>query len=124
MVSSQNWHVSASRVTTDFYNLFYHRFGAPTAADNAIFSDLTHVTQSSLPSNRTIPYYITGDMATSGNWSVGNGETLVFLVNGNLNGNLTIGELGTIQVAQVRLEDLRKIKKEEWVKEKAAENGG
>lgn len=32
LVSSTNWLVNASRTTTDFYQLFYNRFGAPTTA--------------------------------------------------------------------------------------------
>lgn len=90
LVSSTNWLVNESPATTDYYQLFYRRFGAPTTTDNDALSPLTAVSQ---PASRATPYYIVGDITTSGNWSVGNGQTLLFLVDGNL----TIG--GKINVS-------------------------
>ncbi len=81
LVSSKNWLANATRPTVNYYDLFYHRFSAPTATDNALFPNLLGVTK---PASRATPYYITGDMTTSGDWSVGAGENIVFLVNGNL----------------------------------------
>ncbi len=81
LVSSKNWLAQATRTTVNYYDLFYHRFGAPTATDNALFPSLLLVTQ---PASRSTPYYITGDMTTAGDWSVGSGQNIVFLVNGNL----------------------------------------
>ena len=100
LVSSKNWLADASRTTINYYDLFYHRFGAPTATDNALFPSLALVTQ---PASRSTPYYTTGDMATSGNWSVGSGQNIVFLVNGNLTigGNINITPNSTGFVAFV-----------------------
>lgn len=89
MVSSTNWLVQATRTMVNYYDLFYHRFGAPTITDNDLFPALNAVSQ---PASRTTPYYITGDMTTLGDWSVGSGQSIVFLVNGNLTigGNINI----------------------------------
>lgn len=89
LVSGKNWSVNATQSTVNYYDLFYHRFGAPTATDNATFGNLAAVTQ---PAGKATPYYITGDMTTSGNWTVGTGENIVFLVDGNLTigGNINI----------------------------------
>ncbi len=89
LVSSKNWLVNATRPTVNYYDLFYHRFGAPTATDNASFGNLAAVTK---PASKATPYYITGDMTTSGNWTVGSSENIVFLVDGNLTigGNINI----------------------------------
>ena len=88
-VSSKNWLANATRPTVNYYDLFYHRFGAPTATDNATFGNLAAVTK---PASKATPYYITGDMTTSGDWTVGSGENIVFLVDGNLTigGNINI----------------------------------
>ncbi len=67
LVSSKNWLVKATRVTVNYYDLYYHRFGGPTATDNALFPSLALVTK---PASRATPYYITGDMTTSGDWAL------------------------------------------------------
>ena len=91
LVSSANWLVNATRTTTDYYQVFYNRFGAPTTATtDPAFANLLAVTK---PPTSATPYYVVGDMTTSGTWSVGATDNIVILVNGNL----TIG--GPIQVA-------------------------
>jgi hypothetical protein len=86
-VSSPNWLANETYDTTDYYQVFHKRFGAPVDPD--IFSDQNAVTQ---PASRETPYYVVGDMATSGNWAVGDGEMIVFLVDGDLtiNGSINI----------------------------------
>lgn len=80
-VSSTNWIANATRNSVDYYDYFYRRYSSPTVTDNASFINLAAVTQ---PASRATPYYIDGDMTTSGDWSIGNGESVVFIVTGNL----------------------------------------
>ncbi len=82
LVSSQNWLINATNAVVNYYDFFYRRFGSPTTpTTEPAFSNLLAVTKP--PSSET-PYYVVGDMTTSGNWSVGTGESIVILVNGNL----------------------------------------
>jgi len=89
MASSENWLVNATRTAVDYYAFFFNRFGAPETTDNALFSNLSAVTK---PASRDTPYYISGNMQTSGVWSVGDGESIVFLVDGDvtIGGNIRI----------------------------------
>ncbi len=87
-VSSKNWLVNDTSPDTNFYQLLYTQFGgAPVVID--YFNPLSPITK---PEARTAPYYVTGNMTTSGVWTVGSGETLVFIIDGNLtvSGNVTI----------------------------------
>jgi hypothetical protein len=85
-VSSTNWLVNATNTVVNYYDFFYRRFGAPTTpTTEPAFSNLLAVTE---PPTSETPYYVVGDMTTSGNWNVGSGESIVILVNGNL----TIGD--------------------------------
>lgn len=86
LVSSKNWLANDSYPRTDYYQIMYKRFGGPTAVN---FNNET-ITQAT---SSATPYYATGDITTSGNWSVGDGESLIFLIDGNL----TIG--GKIQTS-------------------------
>lgn len=82
LVSGTNWQVNASRTTVDYYDYFYRRYGSPTTATtDAAFSNLSAVTQ---PTSSDTPYYVVGDMTTTGNWSVGAGESVVIIVDGNV----------------------------------------
>jgi len=92
-VSSRDWLVNETYPTVDYYEVFYRRFGAPTANDNGLFPSLSAVAK---PASRITPYYISGDMRTSGNWNVVNNETVVFLIDGNLiiDGNITVTGTG------------------------------
>ncbi len=82
LVSGTNWQVNASRTTVDYYDYFYRRYGSPTTATtDTAFSNLSAVTQ---PASSDTPYYVVGDMTTTGNWSVGAGESVVIIVNGNV----------------------------------------
>ncbi|MBI3559849.1 hypothetical protein HY087_01845 [Candidatus Gottesmanbacteria bacterium] len=78
-VSSKNWLASDSRPIVNYYELLWRRFGGGTTPDS--FPDLTAVAK---PASRTTPYYVAGDMTTSGDWVVGDGETVIFIVSGNL----------------------------------------
>ena len=87
IVSADNWQVNASRASVNYYDYFYRRFGAPTTPTTAApFDNLTAVTQpaSNCTASTCTPYYVVGDMTTSGAWSVGADERIVILVNGNL----------------------------------------
>lgn len=89
-VSSQNWLVNAANQTVNYYEYFYRRFGAPAEPDTtAPFDNLLSVTQ---PASRETPYYAVGDMTTSGAWTIGAGESVVIVLDGNLtiNGRITI----------------------------------
>lgn len=79
--SPNNWLVNETRSTVNYYDYFYRRYGSPTTTDNASFINLAAVEQ---PESRPTPYYIDGDMTTSGDWVVGDGENIVFIVTGNL----------------------------------------
>lgn len=93
LVSSGNWQVSGTKTTVDYYDYFYRRYGAPTVpTTNAAFSNLSAVTK---PASSATPYYIVGNMTTSGNWVVGTGESVVILVNGNLTIGGKINTTGT-----------------------------
>ena len=94
LVSSTNWLVNDTRATVNYYDLFYHRFGSPATADYT--NPVSPVAQ---PASRATPYYVVGDMTTSGNWSVGSGQNIVFLVNGNLTLGGRINITGTGFVA-------------------------
>lgn len=93
LVSSKNWLANQTNTTVDYYQLFYRRVGSPTTPD--IFADLTAVTK---PASRPTPYYVVGDMTTNGDWVVGNGESIVFLIDGNLTmgGNVNITGTGFV----------------------------
>ncbi len=95
VVSSTNWLANATRTTVNYFDYFYRRYGSPTTADNESFINLAAVEQ---PSSRATPYYIEGDMTTSGDWSVGNDESIVFIVTGNLTlgGNINITGTGFV----------------------------
>jgi hypothetical protein len=98
-VSSKNWLVKDTSPDTDFYQLMYRQFGgAPVTVDyiNPI-SPITQPPYKPDPNNPDIyiPYYVTGNMTTSGNWSVGDGKKLIFIVNGDLTINGKINLVGS-----------------------------
>jgi hypothetical protein len=101
IVSTDNWQVNTSRASVNYYDYFYRRFGAPTTpTTEAPFDNLTAVTQpaSNCTASTCSPYYVVGDMTTSGAWSVGTDERIVIIVNGNLtiNGRINITGNGFI----------------------------
>lgn len=101
LVSADNWQVNTSRATVDYYDYFYRRFGAPTVpTTGAPFDNLTAVSQpaSNCTASTCAPYYVVGDMTTSGAWSVGADERIVIIVDGNLtiNGRVNITNNGFI----------------------------
>lgn len=79
--SSKKWLVNESYSSTDWYSVFFNRFGNPTTPDYDCSLVPCTVTK---PASRATAYYVLGDMTTSGNWSIGDGQTIIFLVNGNL----------------------------------------
>lgn len=89
LVSSKNWLANNTHTAIDYYDYFYHRFDAPTLTDNALFVNLAAVSK---PASRSTPYYIDGDMTTTGDWTVTSGENIVFIVTGNVTftGNINI----------------------------------
>jgi hypothetical protein len=96
IVSSKNWLVNATRSTVDYYDLFYHRFNAPTETDNALFGNLISVDK---PATRATPYYITGNMTTApGGWTIDTNDSIIVIVNGDLTigGPITINGNGFV----------------------------
>lgn len=82
LISSTNWQVNTTRSRVNYYDFFYRRYGSPaTPTTDPAFDNPLAVTK---PLSSTTPYYVVGDMTTSGNWSVGSGESIVILVDGNL----------------------------------------
>lgn len=96
-ISREGWLVNTNRTRVNYYDYFYRMYGSPTSVTtDASFSNLLAVTQ---PPSSGTPYYVVGDMTTSGNWSVGNGESLVIIVNGNLTLGGRINSIGSGFVA-------------------------
>jgi len=96
LISSTNWEVNTSRSRINYYDFFYSRYGSPaTPTTDPAFDNPLAVTK---PPSSATPYYVVGDMTTSGNWSVGSGESIVILVNGNvtLGGRVNITGSGFI----------------------------
>lgn len=62
LVSSENWLANATRTSVDYYDYFYRRYGSPTTPST--FANLLAVTK---PASSATPYYVVGDMTTSGN---------------------------------------------------------
>ncbi|MBI4062289.1 hypothetical protein HY410_00030 [Candidatus Gottesmanbacteria bacterium] len=97
LVSSTNWFAQGTISGTNWYEYFRNRFGLANATtnDNALFPDIGALTK---PASREKPYYIQGNVATSGNWSVGDGEAIIVVVDGSLtiNGSITITGNGFI----------------------------
>jgi len=86
-VSSKNWLVKDPASTIDYYELFYRRFGgAPATVDwDHPISPIAQPAGRTEADGRTpIPYYVIGDMRTSGDWSIPDGKSIVFFVDGNL----------------------------------------
>ncbi len=94
LVSSANWLVNQAASSFDWYSYFFTKLGGPIATDS--FPTLNPFPK---PAPRAKPYYLVGDVTTEGNWTVGDGETLMFLVNGNLTINGSITTTGTGFVA-------------------------
>jgi hypothetical protein len=93
IISPTNWNANTTdRYATDYYHLFWSKFGGPTTPDfdaNDLASPLVQ------PASRESPYYAVGDVTTSGNWVVGDGEALLLLVEGNLTVAGRIQTVGT-----------------------------
>lgn len=95
-VSSRNWLTQETYLSTDFYQTFFRRFGSPPTDDNGLFPNLSAVAK---PASRFQPYYVSGDMRTTGDWNIGDGEQIIFLVNGNLTIGGNINLTGPLQRA-------------------------
>lgn len=82
LISSTNWQVNTSRSRINYYDFFYRRYGSPTTpTTNSAFANLTAVTK---PPSSATPYYVVGNMTTSGNWSIADGQTIIIIVDGNV----------------------------------------
>ncbi len=86
LVSSTKWLANQTHASMDYYQYFYHKLGAPTTQNYD-----PAVQGGAKPADSGV-YYVNGNMATSGDWSVGAGESIIFLVNGNLaiNGKINL----------------------------------
>lgn len=90
-VSSQKWLVNDQNASRTFYPYFFAKLGAPTTAD---YTDLTDpLPQPPYDATKKV-YYIKGDMTTSGTWTAGDDQNLVFLVDGNLTIGNTVNITG------------------------------
>lgn len=90
-VSTKNWLVTETQDSSDYYAIMYHRFGSPTTADYPGGTTFT-----SKIASRAEPYYVGGDLIVdTADWTVGNGETITVLVNGDLLLNKKINITGT-----------------------------
>ena len=86
-VSSTNWLAnepgdggSKDPFKIDWYQYFLYQFDLSAATP-----DYTNPpTPIGKPASRTIPYYVQGDMTTSGDWTVGTGENIIFVVTCNV----------------------------------------
>ncbi len=98
LVSSSQWLAKDRARPRDNYLYFYRRFGGePIAVD---YDQPTTPVNQPGPKTKAdgspIPYYVTGDMETSGDWLVPSGEKLIFFVDGDLkiSGNLNVSGTG------------------------------
>ncbi len=102
-VSSTNWLVnepgdgfSKDPFTTDWYQYFLYQLDlSPKSGAVADYTNpVASITKPTTPSRQTLPYVylVSGDMTTSGDWTIGANETIVFLVSGNvtIKGKITI----------------------------------
>lgn len=91
VISSTNWLANQPHTSVHYYDYFYNRLGAPAGvAGGTLSSELT---------SQLTPYYYTSDVTIDTvNWSVGDGETIIVLVNGNLTikKNITITGTGFV----------------------------
>lgn len=86
-VSSTNWLAnepgdggSKDPYKIDWYQYSLYQFDLSNATP-----DYTNpVTPIGKPASRTTPYLVSGDMTTSGDWTVGSGETIILVVTGNV----------------------------------------
>ncbi len=96
-VSSQKWlaHDTAPAPDTDYYQLMVSQFGG--FPDNPDWTDPASPIPK--PASRTTPYYVQGNMSTSGDWVVTAGQKVIFIVDGNLSIEGRINITGTGFVA-------------------------
>lgn len=87
MISSTRWVMNEAYSTSGFFQTLYRQFGAPTAYD--VFPDFNAVAK---PAVKATPYNLYKSMATAGNWVIADGESYVFLVDGDvtIKGTITI----------------------------------
>jgi hypothetical protein len=79
-ISSAGYLANDTNLQTDYYAVMYKRFGSPTTVDYP-----SGTTLAAQPVSRAAPYYVPGDLTVDGSvWSVGTGQSVVVLVNGNL----------------------------------------
>lgn len=86
-ISSTKWNVQESFPTQNFYLIFWRKFGGPLTPDyDQPASPITK------PASRVKPYYVKGNMTMNTDWIIAEGETIIFLVDGNvnLNGKVTM----------------------------------
>lgn len=81
-VSSTNWLVQDTASKTISYQTMYDRFGGEPAAVDYV--NPGSITQPAYKADMNTPYYVTGNMTTSGNWGITNGKKLIFLIDGDL----------------------------------------
>jgi hypothetical protein len=94
-VSSMGYLANDTNLQTDYYAVMYKRFGSPATPDYA-----GGTTLNTQLAGRATPYYAGGDLTIDGaDWSVGTGQSIVVLVNGDLRINKQIRITGSGFVA-------------------------
>lgn len=93
-VSSKNWLMSEIHTPViNYYDYFRIKLGGafPVYPTNPAIPVLK-------PPSQLAPYFVSGDMTTSGDWVVADGETIIFIVDGNLtlNGKVNLTGSGFI----------------------------
>lgn len=99
-VSRLNWLVNQVNPTTNYFDLFYHRLGAPTTESDLTKNDLTKPRGGALETPAV--YYLKGPVNTriSDSWTIPSGESIVIIVDdsapGARDGTLTINSPITV----------------------------
>jgi len=91
IISSKNDWVTDQGVAKDWYSIFY------TRANSAVKTPYTLAgTKPSMVQGQTTSVFdVTGDMILQGAWTIGNGESMIFLIPGNLTLNGKVNITGT-----------------------------
>lgn len=98
-VSSKNWLANEVFPTRNFYNFYFSKLGSPTTIDYDHPADPITKPAFNLTEGSPNLFVVSGDMTTSvAPWSIADGESYIFLVNGNLtiNGNINLVGSGFI----------------------------
>lgn len=84
LVSGTKWLAQETDTPkVNYYDYFRIKLGGPITPSTVQEMGSSQESMSKPPS-RTTPYYVVGDMTTTGDWTILDGETVIFIVDGNL----------------------------------------